>query len=94
MLFTSRQGSGLTRRQVYNIFEKCAAKAGIEAGRRNPHLIAKHSLASHLIRNGVSVAHLQQILGHRDAKSTLAYTNISQTEGAEVQSRTLNTIFA
>ena len=33
MLFTSRQGSGLTRQQVYNLFRKAAELAGIEQGR-------------------------------------------------------------
>src|ERR1700694_2914993 len=28
MLFTSREGGGLSRRQIYNLFEDCAFKAG------------------------------------------------------------------
>src|SRR5258708_21498376 len=46
-LFTSRQGSCLKRKQVYNLFRKCAELANIEPGRTNPHVL-KHSYAPHL----------------------------------------------
>jgi site-specific recombinase XerD len=93
MLFISRQGSGLCRRQIYNLFEDVAFKAGIEPGRRNPHIL-KHSLASHLIRNGAEVAFVQQAMGHRDAKSTLSYTHITSKEAAVVVNRVMGSIFA
>ncbi len=48
-LYTSRQGSCLKRKQVYNLFRKCAELASIEPGRVNPHIL-KHSYASHLLR--------------------------------------------
>ena len=51
-LFTSRQGSALSRRQIYRLFEAIAICAGIPAGLRNPHQ-CKHALASLLIRSGV-----------------------------------------
>ena len=93
ILFTSRQGSGLSRRQVYNLFNDIAFRAGIEAGRRNPHIL-KHSLASHLIRHGANVAYVQQALGHADPKSTLSYTHITQTEASAVVSNVMNAVFA
>src|SRR6266481_1151964 len=40
-LFVSRNGGGLKRRAIYDIFEDAAMRAGIERGRRNIH-IAKH----------------------------------------------------
>src|SRR5258708_6655360 len=43
-LFTSRLGSGMTRRAIYNVFEDAAYRAGIDSDRRNIH-ICKHSLA-------------------------------------------------
>jgi site-specific recombinase XerD len=93
VLFISRQGSGLSRQQIYNLFADCALAAGIEAGRRNVHIL-KHSLASHLIRNGASVAYVQQLLGHKDAKSTLCYTHITQKEAAVVANKVMGSIFA
>ena len=80
-LFTSRQGSALSRRQVYRLFEAIAIRAGIPAGLRNPHQ-CKHALASLLIRSGVSLAYVQQALGHKHISSTVRYTHISQSEAA------------
>jgi site-specific recombinase XerD len=92
-LFISRNGSGLKAKAIYNLFEDAAFNAGLPAGRRNPHQ-AKHALASHLIRNGASVAYVQQALGHKDPKSTLSYTHITQTEAAEVVTSVLGAVFA
>ena len=71
-LFTSRLGSGMTRRAIYNVFEDAAFHAGIEAGRRNIH-ICKHSLAVNLRKRGVSVDIVQRALGHKDPGTTLRY---------------------
>jgi site-specific recombinase XerD len=92
-LFTSRSGGGLKARAVFDVFEDAAFAAGLADGRRGPHQ-AKHALASHLIRNGASVAYVQQALGHKDPKSTLSYTHITQTEAAEVVSSVLGKVFA
>jgi integrase/recombinase XerD len=71
-LFTSRLGSGMTRRAIYNVFEDAAYRAGIEAGRRNIH-ICKHSLAVNLRKRGVPVDIVQRALGHADPGTTLKY---------------------
>jgi type 1 fimbriae regulatory protein FimE len=92
-LFTSRNGGGIKARAIFDIFEDAAFAAKLPAGRRGAHQ-AKHALASHLIRNGASVAYVQQALGHRDPKSTLSYTHITQTEAAEVVTSTLGRVFA
>ncbi len=71
-LFTSRLGSGMTRRAMYNLFEDAAYRAGIEPGRRNIH-ICKHSLAVNLRKRGVPVDIVQRALGHADPGTTLKY---------------------
>jgi integrase/recombinase XerD len=93
MLFTSRQGSGLTRQQIYNLFAKVARLAGIEDGRVNPHIL-KHSYASHLLRNGADLAYVQKALGHRHISSTVRYTHVSTTEAQVVSNRILGSVFA
>jgi integrase/recombinase XerD len=71
-LFTSRSGSGLKRRAIYDVFEDAAFRAGIEAGRRNIH-ICKHSLAVNLRKRGVPVDIVQRALGHKDPGTTLKF---------------------
>jgi site-specific recombinase XerD len=92
-LFTSRQGSALRRRQIYNLFESICIRAGIEPGRRNPHIL-KHSILSHLLRAGASVAYLQIAAGHKDPKSTLSYTHVSDNEASEMVSAKMAEVFA
>jgi integrase/recombinase XerD len=93
MLFTSRQGSGLTRQQVYNLFRKCAELAGLETGRVNPHVL-KHSYASHLLRNGADLAFVQKALGHAHISSTTRYTHVTTSEAQAVSNRILGNVFA
>ena len=79
-VFTSRLGSGMTRRAIYNVFEDAAFRAGIDAGRRNIH-IAKHSLAVNLRKRGVPVDVVQKALGHARPETTIKfYYHTSQDE--------------
>jgi integrase/recombinase XerD len=71
-LFTSRLGSGMTRRAIYNVFEDAAFRAGIDGGRRNIH-ICKHSLAVNLRKRGVPVDVVQKALGHSRPETTIKF---------------------
>jgi type 1 fimbriae regulatory protein FimB len=66
-LFTTRLGSGMTRQNVYDLFHKIAIRAGV--GQKGSHCL-KHSLGRHMVEQGVSIAHIQQMLGHADLKAT------------------------
>jgi integrase len=86
-LFTSRLGSGMTRRAMYNVFEDAAFRAGIDAGRRNIH-ICKHSLAVNLRKRGVPVDVVQKALGHARPETTIKfYYHTSQDEATAAISK-------
>jgi integrase/recombinase XerD len=93
MLFTSRQGSGLTRQQVYNLFRKTLELAGVETAHKGIHLM-KHSYASHLIRNGANLAFVQKACGHRHISSTVRYTHVTTPEAQSVSNKILANVFA
>jgi site-specific recombinase XerD len=83
----------MTRDAVGDIFEDAAMRAGIERGRRNPH-IAKHTLGSLAHRSGVGLLDLQQLLGHRDIKATSMYTHVTQDEAHVKAKSAMSAIFA
>lgn len=91
-LFTSRLGSGMTRRAIYNIFEDAAFRAGIDPDRRNIH-IAKHSLAVNLRKRGVPVDIVQQALGHARPETTIKfYYHTSQDEATRAIQNAFSTV--
>ena len=92
-LFVSRFGSGVSTRQIFDLFAKCAELAGIESGRRNPHVL-KHSVCAHLVRAGVSIAHIQQLAGHKHITSTQVYLGITQDEAVTASSKALASLYA
>lgn len=56
-----------------------AAQAAAIPGRHYPHRW-RHSFATELLRNGVGLAHVQRLLGHRNIASTLVYTHLVQDD--------------
>ena len=92
-MFTSRQGSGVCRKTILNLFKAVAEAAGIDEARRHPHVL-KHSLASNLLRGGASVAYVQIALGHADPKNTMRYMNVTDEEAGVETAKTMDAIFA
>jgi len=61
---------GVKTNQMRNIVKRYGALAGIDG--LHPHTF-RHSYAIHLIRNGVDVRRLQQLLGHSNIQTTTIY---------------------
>jgi len=47
----------------------------------------RHSTATHLLENGASVRHVQELLGHRNIESTVRYTHVMTDSLARVYRR-------
>ena len=77
ILFPSLQGGGyLDKGGVNSFFKESAVKAGIT--RRVTTHCCRHSFATHLLEDGVSIKYIQMLLGHADPGSTEIYLHVSK----------------
>lgn len=72
--FLQGQKGNLTPSGIEFIIEKAAEKSGITK-RIYPHLL-RHSIASHLLKNGMELEKVSRFLGHRSLESTRRYTHL------------------
>ena len=47
---------------------------------KQPVHVWRHSFAYHMILNGARPAYLQQLMGHQDIRTTMAYLKLTQTD--------------
>jgi len=81
-LFLSERGKAISRKTLWVIVKKYAAKAGLPASVK-PHLL-RHSFATHLLEGGADLRTVQEMLGHANIVTTEIYTHVDREYLKEV----------
>ena len=77
-LFLNRRGDRLTRQGFWLILKMFARQAGIGVP-ITPHTL-RHSFATHLLRGGAALRHVQELLGHASISTTQVYTRLADDQ--------------
>lgn len=76
--FITRRGGKISRKTFWYNLKKYASLAGVEKNVK-PHML-RHSFATHLLRNGVNLMMIREMLGHSDLSTTQIYTNLANDD--------------
>lgn len=81
-VFLTNWGAQLTRKWLSFRVSQIAKKAGLPKT-STPHVL-RHSCATHMLRRGAGVRHLQTLLGHSCLNTTQIYTRVEVSDLAKV----------
>jgi len=81
-LFVNRRGERLTRQGFWLILKGYARAANLHPD-VTPHTL-RHSFATHMLRGGMPLRHVQEMLGHANISTTQVYTHLTTEHVREV----------
>jgi integrase/recombinase XerD len=84
-LVLNRWGTKMTPTAVLVVVKRCTVLAGI---RKNvtTHTF-RHTCATHMLKNGAPIRHIQDLLGHESLVSTQIYTRVTINDLKEIHAR-------
>ena len=83
-LFESQREGKLSTATAQKVFKKSLLRGCIFKPATFHSL--RHSFATHLLESGTHLRHIQELLGHRDLRTTLIYTKLSPSFLEQIKS--------
>lgn len=83
-LFEGQYGGKYSIRSAQQVFKNALLNANLNK-KVGIHSL-RHSYATHLLENGTDVRFIQELLGHKDIRTTLLYTNVSDKSIRNIKS--------
>ena len=84
--FVGTNGGNLTRSYVYGLIRRYLKLAGIDKGKRGPHIL-RHTFCTRLHQKGVTPFTIKDLAGHKSLNTTMRYVRIENKEQAEAVDR-------
>ena len=75
------KGKPMRAKEISRRFHTLLTQFGMDGVGRSTHAV-RHSTATHLLDNGASIRHVQELLGHKNIENTARYTQV-QTQGLQ-----------
>jgi len=85
LLFLAHRGGKMYDSHLNDVVSKWAFKAGVK--RHVTCHTFRHSVATHLLRGGADIRHIQMLLGHSSLQTTERYTRVEVSDLKEVMKR-------
>src|SRR6516164_10510805 len=84
-LFLARNGTSLHPSSIRKMVKKYYAKAGV---RKSGVHTLRHTFSAHNVNNGMPIADLQKVLGHKKKETTLKYIHAVSSSLRETMLKT------